>query len=199
MFQAMQQQEVATRPMKIAGSDVKSTRVGRLERSTTASQLDKCKRCGDCGHVHGSCTSAKPVWGRDWRQYRDRRRHKRRARRPEKERCGARARALSSASAARETPESTGAAATDGHARQSGTIAVSKRLRQERGLKEVADESGVGARMKTSIGCCLEKVADLKEYKRGSLRLGKAERLEDVATEGQACHEGPETRRAPLG
>ena len=78
-------------------------------------------------------------------------------------------------------------------------MAVSKRLRQERGLKEVATESGVGAQMKTSAGCCLEEVVDLKECERGSWRLGQEEPLKEVATEGQAGNKNPETRRAPLG
>jgi len=169
--------------MEITGSDIEPTRVGRLEPSTSASQLDKCKRCGDCGHAHGSCTSVKPVWGRDWRQYRDRRRHKRRARRHEKRSGGARARALRSASAARETPESTRAAVMDGHARRkdSRTTAVSKGLRQEQGLKEVVAESGISAKMKTSISCCLEEVVDLKESERG-----QGDPLKEVAQESGA-------------
>ena len=123
----------------------------------------------------------------------------RRARRPEKRRSGARSGTLKSASAARETLKSTSAAWMNCHERQedSGTMAVSKRLRQERELNEVAAESGVRAEMKTSVGCCLEEVVDLMECKRGSWRLGQEESLEQVATEGQAETEGPETNGAP--
>ena len=65
---------------------------------------------------------------------------------------------------------------------------------QGRELKEVADECGAGAKIKTSISCCLEEVEDLKECERG-----QREPLQEVATEGQTGHENPESRRAPPG
>ena len=39
--------------------------------------MQKCKRCGGYDHTHEVCVSTKPIWGRDWREYRQRRRHRR--------------------------------------------------------------------------------------------------------------------------
>jgi hypothetical protein len=55
------------------------------ERSTSRIKMtQRCMRCGGCDHAHGSCTSSKPTWGIDWSKHRERRRHGRRRRRPEK-------------------------------------------------------------------------------------------------------------------
>ena len=34
--------------------------------------VEKCKRCGDCGHEHRGCASARHTWGRDWSKHRGR-------------------------------------------------------------------------------------------------------------------------------
>jgi hypothetical protein len=72
------------RPSLCITRDVKLAEAGAMEQRATRSPEPKCRRCSDCGHAHEACTSTKPIWGRDWRQYRERRRHIRRARRPEK-------------------------------------------------------------------------------------------------------------------
>ena len=89
----------------------KQQEVAMVPLRKAASPVDRCKRCGDCGHSHGSCNSTRPIWGRDWSKYTDRRRLSRRRRRPEKKRGNAGSETHGSASGARETVESTSATA----------------------------------------------------------------------------------------
>ena len=114
-----------------------------------------CSRCGVEGHCHEQCNAeAKAViWGIDWRERRQNRKRWREAERRRKS-AGVKTRG---GVKIKPTAGTTGV----------GTLAVSKRLRQERKpvkaaqaaarssmhsleFKEVADERGVGAKMRSS-------------------------------------------------
>jgi len=55
----------------------KPAAVNALKQCAVGGLVQKCKRCGGYDHTHEVCVSTKPFWGRDWREYRQRRRHRR--------------------------------------------------------------------------------------------------------------------------
>jgi hypothetical protein len=108
---------------------VKPAEVNALKRCAIGELVQKCKRCGGYDHTHEVCTSAKPTWGRDWREYRQRRRH-RRSVRPSAEKEG-----KSVAGAKTRTGVGGRLKEVEDSTKQE---AAQRRLRQAEQLKEVA-------------------------------------------------------------
>ena len=69
--------EAICTPLMCIRRSVKPAGANASKQRAIGGLVQKCKRCGDCDHSHGVCTSTKPIWGKDWREYRQRRRHRR--------------------------------------------------------------------------------------------------------------------------
>ena len=85
-------------------------------------------------------------------------------------------------------------------AKETETVqAVARSSMQSMEPKEVAAGIGVGAKMETSTGGCLQEVADLKEYEQVRTKQRKAELLEKVVPRGEESDQDPATRRTSPG
>ena len=63
--------EALSRNIKPVGTNI-------LKQPAVGCSVQKCMRCGNGGHAHEGCTSKKPIWGKDWKKHRERRKHMRR-------------------------------------------------------------------------------------------------------------------------
>jgi len=69
--------EALSTPLMCMRRSAKPAEANVLKQRASGDLVQKCKRCGGYDHTHEVCTSGKPIWGKDWREYRQRRRHRR--------------------------------------------------------------------------------------------------------------------------
>jgi hypothetical protein len=172
--------EIPCRPPLCISKSCKPAEVDAVKQCSIGSTALKCKRCGDCGHAHESCTSSKPIWGRDWRKYRERRRHRRSMRRPEKSGIGGDAGVKTKTSVDGRLKE-----LEDSEEHESAP----RKLRQVEQLREVAPEGCTSDLGQKSSGTESDTWSDVRpkevdafeEKQPGARLMRQAERIKEVA------------------